>query len=555
MPVETVFAPYRLPPGALPEEASRLATATAAAPLVVRLDEPLPGPMVGQALADVAAGHAAVAEEACRAADGTPSGSPGQLRACLVSDRHRARIEGAIASALAAGFAGVCLDRPDAPIAQGFLGSGFCSECQRFFSRELAREYGDQFVPIDYLAMAREALTQAAGAVTFAKLPFGREFWRMRVAALDRAVGLFSRAARDAARSAGKPFEVTAQMEALGPAQLRAARHLDAAVFPVKGEGQSTGAGIFRLLRAGMGRRAVAAALGGATPAGLSQRLAAVAATCGVELVGIPPGEADGELAALRRFARVSERSAPGVAEPVFECAVLYSHDSDLWSGGDHRAQVERAGDALAALQIQAPVVMHVSDAPSHAVIVLAGAAALSPREASEVKRHLEAGGGVLAFGDVGAVDDAGREAASPLPTGKPAGVKVGQGTFVALPALPAPRAGALPELSQLDGVARPITTLLGRGRRAASIAGRTPVFVALYRNAERVDAHLVALGPAPAQGSTLFLGLHVAGSARRARFQSAAGQDEKIALNPSGYSVSTVLPAFSGYAVLSVGV
>jgi hypothetical protein len=56
------------------------------------------------------------------------------------------------------------------------------------------------------------------------------------------------------------------------------------------------------------------------------------------------------------------------------------------------------------------------------------------------------------------------------------------------------------------------------------------------------------------AQGATLFLGLHVAGTARRARFQSASGRDEKITMNPSGYSISTVLPAFKGYAVLSVG-
>jgi hypothetical protein len=85
-------------------------------------------------------------------------------------------------------------------------------------------------------------------------------------------------------------------------------------------------------------------------------------------------------------------------------------------------------------------------------------------------------------------------------------------------------------------------------------VAGRTPVFVALYRNEERLDAHLVSLGASPAQGSTLFLGLHVTGTVRRARFQSASGADEKIVMNPSGYSISTVLPAFRGYAVLSIG-
>ncbi|HET9597981.1 MAG TPA: hypothetical protein VFP65_20505, partial [Anaeromyxobacteraceae bacterium] len=235
-PARTAFAPYRLPPGALPAEASRVAADAAAEPLVARLDEPLPGAMVGSALAEVAAGHAFAPEEACRAADGSPSGNPGHLRACLTSPRHRARVEAAVQAALAAGYAGVWLERPDAPVAQGFLGSGFCPDCQRAFSRDLAREYGEHFMPLDYLAMAREALASASGAVSHEQLPFGHDFWRGRVAALDGAVNAYARAARDAARAAGRPFEVAAQWEAVGPAQLLASRHLDAALFPVKAD-------------------------------------------------------------------------------------------------------------------------------------------------------------------------------------------------------------------------------------------------------------------------------------------------------------------------------
>ena len=556
MAVQSAFAPYRLPPGALPEEASKLAVAAAAEPLVARLDEPLPGSMVGLALADVATGHAGTAEEACRAADGTPSGAPGHLRACLVSRRHQARVEQAIAAALESGFAGVCLDRPDAPIAHGFLGSGFCPDCQRAFSRELTREYGDHFMPLDYLALAREALAQAPGAVGSARLPFGREFWRFRVASLDRAVTAYARAARDASRAVDRPFEVTAQFAAVGPAQLLCARHLDAAIFPVNAETQTTGAGLIRLLRAAMGRRPCAAALAGSVPPALVHRLAGVAASCGIELIGLEPGNSEGVLAALRRFARVvgAQRHAPGSAEAVAECAVLYSPECDLWTGGDHREQVERAGDALAALHIQAPVVMRVADAPTGAAIVLAGAAALPHLEATELKRRIEAGGSALVFGDLGAVDDAGREASPPLPPGKPAGVKFGKGAVVAQPPLPASRPGAPLEPAAFEPLSRALSVLLGKGRRAASVAGRTLVSVALYRNEDRLDAHLVSLGPEAAQGVTLFLGLHVAGTVRRARFQSASGADEKIVMNPSGYSISTVLPAFRGYAVLSIG-
>ena len=556
MAVQTAFAPYRLPPGALPEEASKLAVAAAAEPLVARLDEPLPGSMVGLALADVAAGHAGAAEEACRAADGSPSGAPGQLRACLVSARHRARVEQAIASALQTGFAGVCLDRPDAPIAQGFLGSGFCPDCQRAFSRELTREYGDHFMPLDYLALAREALAQAPGAVGYGRLPFGRDFWRFRVASLDRAVNAYARAARDASRTADRPFEVTAQFAAVGPAQLLCARQLDAAIFPVPTETQTTGVGLFRLLRAAMGRRPCAAALAGSLPPALVHRLAGVAASCGIELIGLEPGDSEGGLASLRRFARDvgAQRHAPGAAEAVAECAVLYSAECDLWTGGDHREQVVRAGDALAALHIQAPVMTRLADAPSGAALVLAGAAALPQLEASELKRRIEAGGAALVFGDLGAVDDGGREASPPLPPGKPAGVKLGKGTVVAQPAWPAPRPGAPLEPASLEPLSRALGVLLGKGRRAASAAGRCQLFVALYRNTDRLDAHLVSLGPDPAQGATLFLGLHVAGTVRRARFRSASGADEKIVMNPSGYSISTVLPAFHGYAVLSIG-
>jgi hypothetical protein len=132
--------------------------------------------------------------------------------------------------------------------------------------------------------------------------------------------------------------------------------------------------------------------------------------------------------------------------------------------------------------------------------------------------------------------------------------VRFGKGTVVAQRAWPAPRPGAPLEPAALEPLSRALGVLLGKGRRAASAAGRCHLFVALYRNADRLDAHLVSLGPEPAQGAMLFLGLHVAGTVRRARFQSASGADEKIVMNPSGYSISTVLPAFHGYAVLSIG-
>lgn len=542
------FAPYRIPPGALADEAARLAGAAAGEPLLARIEDPLPASLLAGAFAEIPAGRAGAPEEACRGADGSPAGAPGAPRACLNSPRHRARVEAAVRRALELGYAGVCLDLPDAPLALGILGAGFCADCQRAFARELVREYGDNFQPLDYLALAREALASSPGALTHERIAFGREFWRARAAWLDAAVAAYARTARDAARGAGRPFEIAARFEAIGPAQLKAARHLDAAIFPVAWTAQATGAGLFRLLRAVLGRRPCAAELGEESPA---DHLAAVAAASGVEVIlPGPPGLAPG-LAAVRRFARAAAARGRSAArtEPVAECAVLYSSESDLWTGGEHRAQVELAGDALAALQIQAPVVLRPADAPPGAVLVLAGAGALSPLEAQELRRRLEAGGGVLCLGDPGAVDDAGRPAPAPIPSGKASGLRVGRGMLVELPRLEPTRANP----HGLEVLARGLQVLLGRGRRAASTAGRTPLLVTLHRADGRLDAHLVALGAGPARGSTLFLGLQVAGDARRGRFKSTDGVDERVPLNPSGYAVSTVLPSFEGYAVLSL--
>lgn len=554
MPRPAAFAPYRLAPGILPEEAVRAAAAAAAGPLVVPTADPLPAALVAAALAELPVGRAAAEAEACRAADGAPSGLGGPPRACLTSDRHRARVAEVARAALSAGFAGVSLDRPDASLAQGLLGAGFCAECQREFSRRLGREYGEQFQPIDYLKLAREAVASAPGAVGFGALPFGRDFWRFRHDMLERSVRSHARAARDAARAAGRPFTVGAWFEAVGPAQLAAARHLDAAVFP-SGSPDGPGAGLFSLLRATMGRRAVAVAPPADAPAAQLLRLAALGAPYGVGLAGAPPGgDAAPQLARLRALAQklAEEGRAPGAAQPVAECALLYSADADLWSGGRHRRALALAADALAAHHVQAPVVTRLSDVPAGTVVVLADAAGLTPHEATELARRLEGGGGVLAFGEPSRVDEAGRALGPFLPAGKPAGVRAGGGTVAQLPALAPERGGE----AALDDalLEKALVALLGKGRRAVGVTGRARIGATVWRQGDAVDVHLVTLGPERAQGNTLFVGLHVAGSHRKARFRAADGSSVEIRLNPSLSSVSTILPAFSGYAVLSLG-
>jgi len=552
----TPFAPFRPEPGTLPVEAARRAAESEAGPLLLDPGEPVPAEMGGAVLAALPAGRAGAPEEACRAADGSPAGVAGALRACLTSERHRRRLAEAAATALAAGLPGVCLDQPDEPLALGLLGAGFCADCQRAFLRELAREYGDQFQPLDFARMAAEALAQAPGALGHGLLPFGRDFMRFRTEALARAVAAQARDARDAARAAGKRLEVTARFQALGPAQIAAARHLDAAIFPATWPPAGTGLGLFRLARAALGRRPCAVIPPAELADGDLLPLAWVAAACGVEIAGpLPAGSTARALAAARRLFR--SPGANGTAappEPLAECAVLYSAESDLWSGGRHREAVMLAVEALADLQVQAPVVLRVPDAPAGAVLVLSGAEALSPLEGQAVKRRLESGGTVLCLGEAGAVDVAGRPAPSWIPAGKPTGVKVEQGTLVTLPSPLPPQGSGLAAAAPLEPIERALSLLLGRGGRAVSVTSRVPMLAVAFRRREVLELHLAALRDETARGATLFLGIHVAGQARRARFRSAEGADERISMNPAGYAISTVLPSFRGYAVLTLG-
>ena len=283
-------------------------------------------------------------------------------------------------------------------------------------------------------------------------------------------------------------------------------------------------------------------------------QLAAVAATCGIELSGVEPsGEGGREVGGVRRLARRLQAHglAPAQGEAVAECAVLYSAEADLWTGGRHRAAVERAVELLSALHVQAPVVLRVQDAPPQAALVLADAVALSPLEAKDVRRRLDAGAPVLAFGEPAAVNEVGRPGDPFLPSAKARGTKVGNGTLALVPPLfPEKRGEKPPDAESVD---RALAAVLGRGRRAAGVAARVPLLVVLHRAGGTLLAHVVAPDGERAQGATLFLGLHLAGGARRARFVSADGADVRIPMNPSGYSVSTVLPAFRGYAVLSL--
>jgi len=549
------FAPFRLRPGDALAEAEVHAAETGGSPLVIDAAERQADGISGRTWARIAAGRATSQEEACRDAEGRVSGVSGVERACLNSAAHRKRVSEGALLALDAGHPGVLLDRPDADLALGLFGAGFSDGCQEAFLGELRREYGPQFEPFDYRRLAREALVAARGAVRFEQLHFGRDFWRFRNDSLSRALAAYLRPVRDRAWESRREFFLGARFDGLGPAQYLASRFLDAAVFPLRLAAHQTGVGASRLWRAVMGERLAAAEIpGDPEPAALA-RLASTLACSGVD-VAFEEGERASAVAPVRRLARGHASRRPGVAfaDPVVECLLLYSTEADLWSRGFHRMALEEAGETLSRLQVQWAAITGTAGIRPGAVLVLAEAGALSAPEAAAVKRFLESGGLVLAFGDPGMVDEGGQSLPSFLPEGRTSGSKVGEGTLVVLPPLlPNPGAGLPVGPTPLEPVSRALDALRGRWKHAVEVQARTPVLASLWKAPRRLDVHLVSLADEPLRGATLVLGDGVAGSARRARLRTASGEDHRFSLNPSGWSVSTVLPAFQGYAILSL--
>ena len=103
---------------------------------------------------------------------------------------------------------------------------------------------------------------------------------------------------------------------------------------------------------------------------------------------------------------------------------------------------------------------------------------------------------------------------------------------------------------------------LLGRTPRALSLSGRGQLWARAYLDPERkLDVHLLNLdlresGFGSAQGMLLQIAGAAAGGGRTGYWfapDRGGKEGDRIALNPSGFSVSTVLPAVGAHALLSV--
>jgi hypothetical protein len=124
-------------------------------------------------------------------------------------------------------------------------------------------------------------------------------------------------------------------------------------------------------------------------------------------------------------------------------------------------------------------------------------------------------------------------------------------------------RVFALDDGAQEAAISRALRELSGRGRAQVTLTGRGRLLVRAYLDPERkLDVHFVNLdlqndAVVPAQGVQVTIAGQAAGGGRAAYWfapERSGGKDgERIPLNPSGFSVSTILPSVHSYALLAV--
>lgn len=496
-------------------------------------------------------------DEACLDEDGNRAGGgePVRCPSSLEGRLHAARL--AVQAAAAADA--VVLQGLSRGYALGPAATGYCTSCEEALIEALRGTYGE------HVLRFRALSTGAARDLPPRERPFAglRELLRF-AEPLEAAKRSILRARDEARRSRGVELMVFAETGPLDALGLALCRHLDGLIFALPSTDPLEA--LFPLLaaRAALGERAaIAVAPAHATAAQVTQ-LAALAAACDADLM-LPPAAgsaspAHAALAAQRRYqSLVRERFR--ATTPLADLTVLVAPRADHWSAGNHLRASATACAALAGAQLQ--LALRIDQLPAgqshHQILVVAGCAALPQEQASAVRRHVEGGGDLLLAGPCTLVDDEGRSG-EPLFAGlKPGLERQGEGRIWAI----APQ-GAQPPQAQLGPlILRAARELLGRGRQSLTLAGRGQIFARAYLDAERkLDVHLVNLalteaGFGPAQGLTLHIAGQAAGGGRLGYWFSpehAAGRDgERVALNPSGFSMSTVLPAIGATALLAV--
>jgi hypothetical protein len=542
-PPAGVPLPPPVEPGApgVPEKGALPAAAPVAA---LEAGTEAPAPQVRQVPWVIAADVGGPTGEAdrCRALDGAPA----EVR-CASSLEGR-DAAGALAARAALAGEAVLLEGLDRWYRLGPEGAGYCRSCELALVEHLREGYGDHLEPFDALEELRSS------TLPLRERPFARQKQALRLLeSVEAAKRAILRARDEARRQRSVEIAVLGRVGTLSPLALELCRHLDGLVFDLPS--LDPFAALLPLLaaRAALGLRPAVAVLPGGTSAAQAQLFAGLATACDADLLlaDDAPPQAREALAAHRAFlGLVRERYRPSV--PLFDVEVLLSPRCDHWAAGGHERAAAAAVSALARAQLQPVVRLDLSGGTRARLLVLAGASALPAADAVAARRYVEAGGDLLMVGKCTPIDEEGRTGDPLFPEVKSGLERVGEG-----------RVFALDEGAQDAALTRALRELSTRARPQVTISGRGRLFSRAYLDPERkLDVHFVNFDLqdaafVPAQGVQVSIAGQAAGGGRSGYWfapERSGGRDgERITLNPSGFSVSTILPSVGGYALLAV--
>ncbi len=477
----------------------------------------------------------------CRALDGAPA----PVR-CPSSLEGR-QAAGALAASAALAGEAVVLEGLDRWYRLGPEGAGYCRSCELALVEYLREGYGDHFEPFDAVESLRTS------ALPLRERPFARHKEALRLAeAIEAGKRAILRARDEARRKRSLEIAVLGRVAALTPVALELCDQLDGLVFDLPS--LDPWAALLPLLaaRAALGLRPAVAVLPASASPAQVRLFAALASACDADLLlAGQEAQARAALAAHRRFlGLVRERYRP--SSPLFDAEVLLSPRCDHWTGGGHQRAAAAAVAALVRAQLQPAIRLDLSDGVRARMLVLAGAGALPAADAAAARRYVEAGGDVLLLGKCTPIDEEARAGEPLFPEAKSGIERIGEGRVL-----------ALDDGAQEAAVARGLRELAGRGRAQILLSGRGRLFSRAYLDPERkLDIHFVNLelqngSVVPAQGVQISIAGQAAGGGRAGYWfapERSGGKDgERITLNPSGFSVSTILPSVEQYAILTI--
>jgi hypothetical protein len=531
------------PEGALPAATAEPALHAGAqedAPAATGSPPPPPATASFPRLIAVDVSRARDEHEACRKPDGSlVQDGPVAVR-CVSSTAGREHAGRVVAWATHLGE-GVLLEGLDRWYRTGPAEAGWCKSCEFALMESLRESYGDHLLTFDALEGLRTRGT-FAGA---------REALRLSEA-VESGKRAALRARDEARRGRGVEIAVLGRTGPISAVALALARHLDGLLFDLPTADPEAALLPFLVARAALDHRPAVAVLPAAIDPAKVQLFSALALACDIDVM-LPPSASAAARAALathRRFqAIVRERFRP--SEAILDAEVLVSPFAEHWSRGVHLATATAVSAALARAHLMVSARLALGE-PRSWVLVLAGCGQLHVRDGERARRHVESGGDALVVGRCAIVDEEGRPEGLVFPEARHGIERVGEGRVLGV---------ALDQeapVGQDVQVLKAARELLGRRRAHLTLSGRARLFARAYLDPERkLDVHLVNLDEKPAQGVLLGVAGQAAGASRSGYWfapERASGKDgERIVLNPSGFSLSTVLPAIAGSALLTI--